>query len=78
MGVRGQDMGPEIRPVDENMVLVGYAATMLMADQYDYGKDTFKLQFQAIDALNDGGGKGHREGRPMGRATEHGGEVQGR
>lgn len=54
MGVRGQDMGPEIRPVDEDMVLVGYAATMLMADQYDYGKDTFKLQFQAIDALKKG------------------------
>jgi 4-hydroxy-4-methyl-2-oxoglutarate aldolase len=54
MGVKGQDMGPDIRPVDEDMVLVGYAATMLMADQYDYGKDTFKLQFQAIDALKEG------------------------
>lgn len=54
MGVRGQVMNPHIRPVDEDMVLVGYAATMLMADQYDYEKDTFKVQFKAIDSLKEG------------------------
>ena len=54
MGVRGQAMGIEIRPVHDDMVLVGYAATMLMADQYDYEKDTFSLQFQAIDSLKEG------------------------
>ena len=40
MGVRGQAMGTEIRPMDDDMVLIGYAATMLMTDQYDYEKDT--------------------------------------
>ena len=54
MGVRGQAMGTDIRPVHDDMVLVGIAATMLMADQYDYEKDTFSLQFQAIDNLKEG------------------------
>ena len=54
MGVRGQAMGFDIRPVHDDMVLIGYAATMLMADQYDYEKDTFSLQFQAIDSLKEG------------------------
>ena len=54
MGVRGQAMGTEIRPMHDDMVLIGYAATMLMADQYDYEKDTFSLQFQAIDSLKEG------------------------
>ena len=54
MGVRGQAMGTEIRPIHDDMVLIGYAATMLMADQYDYEKDTFSLQFQAIDAIKEG------------------------
>ena len=54
MGVRGQAMGIDIRPVHDDMVLVGIAATMLMADQYDYEKDTFSLQFQAIDSLKEG------------------------
>jgi regulator of RNase E activity RraA len=54
MGVRGQAMGTEIRPMDDDMVLIGYAATMLMTDQYDYEKDTFSLQFQAIDSLKEG------------------------
>lgn len=51
MGIRGQSMGTSIRPVHDDMVIVGYAATMLMVDQYDYEKDTFSLQFQAIDNL---------------------------
>ena len=54
MGIRGQAMDTSIRPVQDNMTIVGYAATMLMTDQYDYTKDTFTLQFQAIDALKEG------------------------
>ena len=54
IGVRGQAMGTDIRPVHDDMVLVGIASTMLMADQYDYEKDTFSLQFQAIDSLKEG------------------------
>ena len=54
MGIMGQAMSYEIRPMHDDMVLIGYAATMLMADQYDYEKDTFSLQFQAIDALKEG------------------------
>ena len=54
MGVRGQAMGTDIRPVHDDMVLIGIASTMLMADQYDYEKDTFSLQFQAIDSLKEG------------------------
>ena len=53
MGIRGQSMGTDIRPVHDDMVIVGYAATMLMVDQYDYEKDTFSLQFQAIDSLKE-------------------------
>lgn len=53
MGIRGQSMGTAIRPVHDDMVIVGYAATMLMVDQYDYEKDTFSLQFQAIDSLKE-------------------------
>ena len=51
MGVRGQSMGKAIRPVHDDMVVAGYAATMLMVDQYELEKDTFSLQFQAIDSL---------------------------
>jgi 4-hydroxy-4-methyl-2-oxoglutarate aldolase len=54
MGIRGQSMGTSIRPVADDMVIVAYAATMLMTDQYDYEKDTFTLQFQAIDSLKEG------------------------
>ncbi len=54
MGIMGQAMSYEIRPMHDDMVLIGCAATMLMADQYDYEKDTFSLQFQAIDALKKG------------------------
>jgi regulator of RNase E activity RraA len=51
MGMRGQAMGISIRPVHDDMVVAGYAATMLMVDNYDYEKDTFSLQFKAIDNL---------------------------
>ncbi len=51
MGIRGQSMDTAIRPVHDDMKIVGWAATMLMADQYEYSKDTFTLQFQIIDAL---------------------------
>ena len=54
MGIRGQAMDTTIRPVQDGMMIVGYAATMLMTDQYDHDKDTFTLQFQAIDALKEG------------------------
>ena len=54
MGIRGQAMDTSIRPVGDDMVIVGKAATMLMTDQYDYSKDTFTLQFKAIDALKQG------------------------
>jgi regulator of RNase E activity RraA len=51
MGIRGQSMDASIRPLHDDMVIVGSAATMLMTDQYDFEKDTFSLQFQAIDSL---------------------------
>jgi 4-hydroxy-4-methyl-2-oxoglutarate aldolase len=54
MGVRGQAMDTTIRPIQDDMKIMGIAATMLMADQYDYSKDTFTLQFQVIDALKPG------------------------
>jgi regulator of RNase E activity RraA len=54
MGIRNQAMDASLRPVDDEMKIVGYAATMLMSDQYDYDKDTFSLQFQAIDSLKEG------------------------
>jgi len=53
MGVRGQAMAGDIRPLSDDMVAVGRAFTMLMTDQYDMEKDTFTLQFQAIDSLKE-------------------------
>jgi 4-hydroxy-4-methyl-2-oxoglutarate aldolase len=47
-------MDSRIRPVKDDMRIVGRAATMLMADQYDLNKYTFELQFQAIDELKEG------------------------
>jgi regulator of RNase E activity RraA len=53
MGLRGQAMTGDIRPLSDDMVAVGKAYTMLMTDQYDTEKDTFTLQFQAIDSLKE-------------------------
>ena len=52
--LRCQAMSSKIRPLQDDMVIVGRAQTMLMTDQYDTEKDTFSLQFQAIDGLRDG------------------------
>ena len=54
MGIRGQSMDTTIRPIDDDMTIAGIAATMLMSDQFDYEKDTFEVQFKAIDALQPG------------------------
>jgi regulator of RNase E activity RraA len=51
MGLRRQAMDAGIRPLSDDMSTVGTAFTMLMADQYDESKDTFTLQFKAIDSL---------------------------
>lgn len=53
MGVRGQAMASDIRPLSDEMMAVGKAFTMLMTDQYDMEKETFTLQFQAIDSLKE-------------------------
>lgn len=53
MGVHGQAMTSDIRPLSDDMVAVGRAFTMLMTDQYDTEKETFTLQFQAIDSLKE-------------------------
>jgi 4-hydroxy-4-methyl-2-oxoglutarate aldolase len=54
MGIRGQAMDTSIRPIQDDMMVVGKAATMLMTDQYEYEKDTFEVQLKAIDALKPG------------------------
>jgi regulator of RNase E activity RraA len=54
MGIRGQSMYTTIRPIADDMTVAGIAATMLMSDQFDYEKDTFAVQFKAIDALKPG------------------------
>jgi regulator of RNase E activity RraA len=51
MNLKEQSLDASIRPLHDDMVVSGRAATMLMANQYDYEKDTFSLQFQAIDSL---------------------------
>jgi len=53
MGVRGKAMTADIRPLSDEMMAVGRASTMLMTDQYDMEKETFTLQFQAIDNLKE-------------------------
>jgi regulator of RNase E activity RraA len=52
MGIKNNAMSMGIRPLDPDMSIVGRAFTLLMADQYDLDKDTFTLQFEAIDGLN--------------------------
>lgn len=51
MGLRNQAMDRGIRPLSDDMSTAGTAFTMLMADQYDEARDTFTLQFKAIDSL---------------------------
>ena len=51
MGLRDQAMDTGIRPLSDEMSTAGTAFTMLMADQYDKARDTFTLQFKAIDSL---------------------------
>lgn len=52
MGIQDNVMSMDIRPLDPEMSIVGRAFTLLMADQYDPEKDTFTLQFEAIDDLD--------------------------
>jgi 4-hydroxy-4-methyl-2-oxoglutarate aldolase len=54
MGIRDNALDMRIRPIHDEMKFVGIASTMLMADQYDFNKDTFSLQFKAIDSLKPG------------------------
>ena len=51
-GIKDNAMSMDIRPLDPDMFIVGRAFTLLMSDQYDLEKDTFTLQFEAIDSLN--------------------------
>ena len=51
-GIKDNAMSMDIRPLDPDMFIVGIAFTLLMSDQYDLEKDTFSLQFEAIDSLN--------------------------
>lgn len=51
-GIKDNAMSMDIRPLDPDMFIVGRAFTLLMSDQYDLEKDTFSLQFEAIDSLN--------------------------
>jgi regulator of RNase E activity RraA len=51
MGLRGQAMDAGIRPLSDDTSAAGTAFTMLMADQYNEARDTFTLQFRAIDSL---------------------------
>ena len=51
-GIKDNAMSMDIRPLDPDTFIVGRAFTLLMSDQYDLEKDTFSLQFEAIDSLN--------------------------
>ena len=75
MEVYGRALSHGYAPLGGGGKLVGWAATTLMADTFQHKRDTFQLQFTAIDALEPGQvvvrGPGSRRAA-SGGAVEHG------
>src|SRR2546423_1184710 len=54
LGFRRQAMGPEMRPVDEGVVLVGRARTTFWAESFHVAENPYEGEMRAIDSLNPG------------------------
>jgi 4-hydroxy-4-methyl-2-oxoglutarate aldolase len=54
LGYRKQTMEPEIRPLADDMVLVGRAKTVLASDVYRIPQDPYLKQMEALDSIRAG------------------------
>ncbi len=54
LGYRQQAMGPEIRPTDEHMILVGRAKTVLWSDMYHVPENPYEGEIKAVDSIQPG------------------------
>ena len=54
LGYLDQALSPHIRPLDENLVMVGRARTMLWADIYDRTEGSYELEIKLVDSLKRG------------------------
>jgi regulator of RNase E activity RraA len=55
MGRMNQALGPEIRPTDENLILVGRAKTVLWSDLYHVPEgNPYEGEIQAVDSIRPG------------------------
>lgn len=53
-GFREQTMSPEIRPLNENMIVVGRAKTVLAADVYHIPEKHYFKQIEVLDSIRQG------------------------
>ncbi len=57
IGCTAQAVSPAIRPLDEGLVMVGFARTMLYADVYERpapGENPYELEIALVDSLQPG------------------------
>ncbi len=54
MGYRGQAMRHDIRPVDETLVVVGRAKTILAVDVYEVYDDPYRGEIESLDSVKPG------------------------
>ncbi|HLK59800.1 MAG TPA: RraA family protein [Chthonomonadaceae bacterium] len=54
LGCRQQALGPEIRPVEESLTLVGRAKTVLWSDAYHIPDNPYEGEIRAVDSIRPG------------------------
>lgn len=54
LGFMQQALGPEIRPVDETLALVGRAKTVLWSDAYHVPANPYEGEIRAVDSIRPG------------------------
>ncbi|HHV42322.1 MAG TPA: RraA family protein [Clostridiaceae bacterium] len=54
LGYRNQAMHHNIRPLDDNVKVIGRAKTILAVDVYEVTKDCYKVEIEALDSVKEG------------------------
>jgi regulator of RNase E activity RraA len=54
LGYRNQAMRPDIRPIDDDKLLVGWAKTILAVDVYHVGENPYDKEIEAVDSVVPG------------------------
>lgn len=54
LGFLDQAMSADLRPIDQDMRIVGRAHTVLTADVYERPAEPYKLEIESVDALKEG------------------------